>query len=141
LPKTGASSSLCKEIEVLSLVSTEHFMSHFYYPTLTILVTFLAADDGFPPTQLGGFIVVLSVVAAAAQMPVGSLVVRSVREHFSLAGCYSRRWRAWKLGLLDRAAECAGGDRFCFRAPAAGARGRARPPRCNVVSDGIPASI
>ena len=49
-------------------------MSHFYYLTLPILITFLAVDYGFSPTQLGIFIAAFSIAAAAAQMPVGFLV-------------------------------------------------------------------
>ena len=49
-------------------------MSHFYYLTLPLLITFLAADYGFGPTQLGIFIATFSMAAAAAQMPVGFLV-------------------------------------------------------------------
>ena len=49
-------------------------MSHFYLLTLPVLITFLAVDYGFSPTQLGVFIAAFSVAAAAAQMPVGFLV-------------------------------------------------------------------
>ena len=62
------------EIKILGLIGTGHFMSHFYYLTLPLLITFLAADYGFNPTQLGFFIAAFSIAAAAAQMPVGFLV-------------------------------------------------------------------
>lgn len=65
---------LGNEIKILGLISTGHFMSHFYYLTLPLLITFLAADYGFGPAQLGVFIASFSIAAAAAQMPVGFLV-------------------------------------------------------------------
>ena len=49
-------------------------MSHFYYLTLPLLITFLAADYGFGPAQLGVLISMFSIAAAVAQMPVGFLV-------------------------------------------------------------------
>jgi len=62
------------EIKILGLIGTGHFMSHFYYLTLPLLITFMAADYGFNPAQLGVFIAAFSIAAAAAQMPVGFLV-------------------------------------------------------------------
>lgn len=74
LAKTSPHRTLGTEIKILGLISTGHFMSHFYYLTLPLLITFLAADYGFDPTQLGIFIAMFSIAAAAAQMPVGFLV-------------------------------------------------------------------
>ena len=62
------------EIKILGLIGTGHFISHSYYLTLPLLITFLAADYGFGPTQLGIFIAAFSIAAAAAEMPVGFLV-------------------------------------------------------------------
>jgi len=44
---------LRNEIKILSLIGTGHMMSHFYSLTLPLLITFLAADFGYSPTQLG----------------------------------------------------------------------------------------
>lgn len=74
LVQTGVASALKNEAKVLGLLGTGHFMSHFYYLTLPLLITFLAADYGFSPAQLGFFIASFSIAAAAAQLPVGFLV-------------------------------------------------------------------
>lgn len=74
LAHKGSPKALGAEIKILGLISTGHFMSHFYYLTLPLLITFLAADYGFGPAQLGVFIASFSIAAAAAQMPVGFLV-------------------------------------------------------------------
>lgn len=74
LAQTGVASALKNEAKVLGLIGTGHFMSHFYYLTLPLLITFLAADYGFSPAQLGFFIASFSIAAAAAQLPVGFLV-------------------------------------------------------------------
>lgn len=74
LAQTGVASALKNEIKVIGLIGTGHFMSHFYYLTLPLLITFLAADYGFGPAQLGFFIASFSIAAAAAQLPVGFLV-------------------------------------------------------------------
>lgn len=74
LAQTGVASALKNEVKVIGLIGTGHFMSHFYYLTLPLLITFLAADYGFGPAQLGFFIASFSIAAAAAQLPVGFLV-------------------------------------------------------------------
>ncbi|MBT5459634.1 MAG: MFS transporter, partial [Rhodospirillaceae bacterium] len=66
LAQTGVASALKTEAKVLGLIGTGHFMSHFYYLTLPLLITFLAADYGFSPAQLGFFIASFSIAAAAA---------------------------------------------------------------------------
>ena len=73
---SAAVSGLGHEVKVLGLIGTGHFMSHFYILTLPILITFLAQDYGFSPTQLGFFIASFTASAAIAQLPVGLLVDR-----------------------------------------------------------------
>jgi predicted MFS family arabinose efflux permease len=74
LAQNGVTTAFKNEIKVLGLIGTGHFMSHFYYLTLPLLITFLAADYGFSPAQLGLFIASFSIAAAVAQLPVGFLV-------------------------------------------------------------------
>lgn len=74
LVQPGAAAAFRNEAKVMGLIGTGHFMSHFYYLTLPLLITFLAADFGFSPAQLGLFIASFSIAAAAAQLPVGLLV-------------------------------------------------------------------
>ncbi|MBK17879.1 MAG: MFS transporter [Rhodospirillaceae bacterium] len=74
LSQTHIGETLGGEIKILGLIGTGHFMSHFYYLTLPLLIAFLAADFGFSPAQLGFFIATFAIAAAAAQLPVGVLV-------------------------------------------------------------------
>ena len=71
-PSDGA--MISSEIRILSLIGTGHMMSHFYNLTLPLLITFLAADYGYNPVQLGVFIASFAIAAAAAQLPVGFFV-------------------------------------------------------------------
>ena len=73
-------------MRILGLIGTGHFMSHFYYLTLPLLITFLAADYRFSPTQLGLFIAGFSSAAAVAQMPVGFLVDRIGARNILVGG-------------------------------------------------------
>jgi MFS transporter, FSR family, fosmidomycin resistance protein len=74
LTQPGTHSNVSNEIRILSLIGTGHLMSHFYNLTLPLLITFLAADYGYSPAQLGIFIAAFAISAAAAQLPVGFLV-------------------------------------------------------------------
>jgi predicted MFS family arabinose efflux permease len=74
------------EVKILGLIGTGHFMSHFYYLTLPLLITFLAADYGFSPAQLGLFIAGFTSAAAVAQMPVGLLVDRIGARNILIGG-------------------------------------------------------
>jgi FSR family fosmidomycin resistance protein-like MFS transporter len=77
LMQPGASTiAFRSEVKVLGLIGTGHFMSHFYYLTLPLIIIFLAADYGFSPMRLGVFIASFSLAAAVAQLPVGLLVDR-----------------------------------------------------------------
>jgi len=74
------------EVRILGLIGTGHFMSHFYALTLPLLITFLAADYHFSPTQLGFFVAGFSSAAAVAQMPVGLLVDRIGARNILIGG-------------------------------------------------------
>jgi FSR family fosmidomycin resistance protein-like MFS transporter len=74
LTQPGTRTQVNSEIRILSLIGTGHLMSHFYNLTLPLLITFLAADYGYNPAQLGVFIAAFAISAAAAQLPVGFLV-------------------------------------------------------------------
>ena len=65
-----------RDAKVLGLISTGHFMSHFYFLTLPPLFPFLnqAFEVGY--TELGLMITVLYGASAIAQVPVGFLTDR-----------------------------------------------------------------
>ncbi|NKB20712.1 MAG: MFS transporter [Alphaproteobacteria bacterium] len=74
LTHSSTGTTVGTEIRILGLIGTGHFMSHFYNLTLPLLITFLAADFGYNPAQLGIFIAAFAIAAALAQLPVGLLV-------------------------------------------------------------------
>ena len=73
---TAAALSRGQDAKVLGLISTGHFMSHFYFLTLPPLFPFLRDAFGVSYTELGMMMTVLYGTAAVAQVPVGFLVDR-----------------------------------------------------------------
>jgi MFS transporter, FSR family, fosmidomycin resistance protein len=65
-----------QDVKVLSLISTGHFMSHFYALTLPPLFPFLKEAFGVSYTELGFMMAVSASATAIAQVPVGALVDR-----------------------------------------------------------------
>ena len=65
-----------QDAKVLGLISTGHFMSHFYSLTLPPLFPFLKEAFDVSYTELGLMMTVLYGTAAVAQVPVGFLVDR-----------------------------------------------------------------
>lgn len=64
------------DLKVLSLVSTGHFISHFYQFTLPALFIFLNQDLGFSYTLLGILLSARYTATGVAQIPAGFLVDR-----------------------------------------------------------------
>ncbi len=76
-------------------------MSHFYHLTLPLLITFLAADYGFSPTQLGLFIAGFTSAAAVAQMPVGLLVDRVGAKRILISGLFIKTLAIGAMALTS----------------------------------------
>ncbi len=64
------------EYQAIALVSSAHFVNHFQYLVLPPLFPFLKATLGIGFVELGFALTVSSVIAVAAQLPVGFLVDR-----------------------------------------------------------------
>ena len=65
-----------QDMKILGLISTGHFMSHFYFLTLPPLFVFMKVDLGLSFTELGIMMSLLFAATAVAQIPVGFLVDR-----------------------------------------------------------------
>jgi MFS transporter, FSR family, fosmidomycin resistance protein len=65
-----------QDARVLGLISTGHFMSHFYSLTLPPLFPFLKDAFGVSYTELGVMMALISGATAVSQVPIGFLVDR-----------------------------------------------------------------
>jgi FSR family fosmidomycin resistance protein-like MFS transporter len=73
---TAELGSAPQDAKILGLISTGHFMSHFYFLTLPPLFPFLKDAFNVSYTELGAMITVLYGTAAITQVPVGFMVDR-----------------------------------------------------------------
>jgi len=73
---TAAAIGRGDERRIIGLISTGHFMSHFYLMTLPPLFPFLREAFGVNYTQLGALIASIYATTAVAQIPVGFIVDR-----------------------------------------------------------------
>jgi MFS family permease len=65
-----------QDMKILGLISTGHFMSHFYFLTLPPLFPFLRDAFGVSYTELGLMMTAIYSVSGLAQVPVGFVVDR-----------------------------------------------------------------
>lgn len=73
---SAAVGSSRQDMKILGLISTGHFMSHFYFLVLPPLFVFLVQDFGASYTELGMMMTAIYGTAAVAQIPVGFMVDR-----------------------------------------------------------------
>jgi MFS family permease len=73
---SAAVGSSRQDMKILGLISTGHFMSHFYFLVLPPLFVFLVQDFGVSYTQVGMMMTAIYGTAAVAQIPVGFMVDR-----------------------------------------------------------------
>jgi MFS family permease len=66
-----------QDTKILGLISTGHFLSHFYFLTLPPLFPFLKEAFGVGYTELGLMMTLTYAASALAQVPVGFLVDRT----------------------------------------------------------------
>ena len=71
-----ATASDCQDTRILGLISTGHFLSHFYFLTLPPLFPLLKEAFGVGYTELGLMMTLTYAASALAQVPVGFLVDR-----------------------------------------------------------------
>lgn len=69
-------SSSRQDMKILGLISTGHFMSHFYFLVLPPLFFYLRDEFGVSFTELGVLMTAIYGTAAVTQLPVGFLVDR-----------------------------------------------------------------
>lgn len=72
----AAEISVRQDVKILGLISTGHFLSHFYFLTLPPLFPFLKEEFGISYTSLGLIMAVVYATSGVAQVPVGFLVDR-----------------------------------------------------------------
>jgi MFS family permease len=65
-----------QDYKILSLISTGHFMSHFYFLVLPPLFPFLKQEFGVSYTELGALMTAIYASSAVSQVPVGFMVDR-----------------------------------------------------------------
>lgn len=68
--------SVRQDFKILGLISTGHFLSHFYFLTLPPLFPFLKQEFGISYSALGLIMTVVYATSGIAQVPVGFLVDR-----------------------------------------------------------------
>ena len=78
--------ALAKNYKVIGLVSTGHFVSHFYMLLIPPLFPLLRTEFGVGYTQLGLAIAAFSLVTGLTQAPIGFLVDRIGARKILLAG-------------------------------------------------------
>lgn len=65
-----------QDYKILGLISTGHFMSHFYFLVLPPLFPYLRQEFGVSFTELGMLMTAIYATAAVTQIPVGFMVDR-----------------------------------------------------------------
>jgi MFS family permease len=76
------------DVKVLSLISTGHFVSHFYMLSLPALFIFLNQDLGISYTLLGAMLSARYLATGATQLPAGFLVDRYGARAILLTGMF-----------------------------------------------------
>lgn len=101
-----------QDYKILGLISTGHFMSHFYFLVLPPLFPFLRAEFGVSYTELGMLMTAIYASSAVSQVPVGFMVDRygarvvltfgliMMALGFGAMGLVSNFWLLVMLGII-----------------------------------------
>jgi MFS family permease len=73
---SAAVGSSRQDMKILGLISTGHFMSHFYFLVLPPLFLYLRDEFGVSFTELGALMTAIYGTAAITQIPIGFMVDR-----------------------------------------------------------------
>jgi MFS family permease len=73
---TATATTARQDYRVLGVISTGHFMSHFYFLVLPPLFPFLKQEFGVSYTELGALMTAIYASSAVSQIPVGFMVDR-----------------------------------------------------------------
>ncbi|MFN4283365.1 MAG: MFS transporter [Alphaproteobacteria bacterium] len=90
-----------QDMRILGLISTGHFMSHFYVLALPPLFVYLVADFGIGFTELGLVMTVIFGVSAIAQIPIGFIVDRFGSRMVLTAGLIVMSLGIGLIGFAD----------------------------------------
>src|SRR5919206_5251080 len=88
--------------KVLGLISTGHFLSHFYFLTLPPLFPYLTEAFQVGYTELGLMMTLTYAASATAQVPVGFLVDRVGARPVLAVGLALLAAGFWLLGAAPR---------------------------------------
>lgn len=101
-----------QDYKILGLISTGHFMSHFYFLVLPPLFPFLKAEFGVSYTELGALMTAIYASSAVSQVPVGFMVDRygarvvltfgliMMALGFGAMGIVDNFWLLFALGIV-----------------------------------------
>jgi MFS family permease len=101
-----------QDYKILGLISTGHFMSHFYFLVLPPLFPFLRQEFGVSYTELGALMTAIYASSAVSQVPVGFMVDRfgarvvltfgliMMALGFGAMGLVSNFWLLIALGIV-----------------------------------------
>lgn len=96
-----ASASIGREMRVLSLISTGHFMSHYSQIAIYPLFLLIHEDLGFSYAALGLIVTLLNASGAVAQVPIGFLVDRIGARALLIGGLFVKTFAIGALALTS----------------------------------------
>lgn len=98
---TSAVGTVGRELRVLSLVSTGHFMSHYSQMVLPPLFVVMSAHYGVGYAAIGFVMTLLNISGAIAQIPVGFLVDRVGAKWILIGGLFLKTFALGAMAFTD----------------------------------------
>jgi MFS family permease len=89
------------EVQVISLVSAAHFVSHFHSLVLPPLFPYLKQHFGVGFVELGFALTIGSLASVAAQLPMGYLTDRVGSRRLLIAALWIGGLAIASIGLVD----------------------------------------
>ncbi len=97
----AATSTMGRDVRVLTLVSTGHFMSHYSQMVLPPLFLYMAAHYGVSFAALGLILTLINVSGAVVQIPVGFLVDRVGAKSLLVGGLLIKTFALGAMAFTD----------------------------------------
>ncbi len=98
---TSAVGTMGREVRVLGLVSTGHFMSHYSQLILPPLFVLMAPHYGVGFAAMGLIMTLLNMSGALAQIPVGFLVDRVGAKWILIIGLFMKTFALGAMAFID----------------------------------------